>query len=90
MSNHLPTTAALDDQTERVLLHTILEERPAELTRDELHARISGGDNSFGARDATERGLRDLRARGLVRVSRDRHLATVAAIRAAELLDPIG
>lgn len=87
MPDEFLTTAQHDDRLQATVLRLVLDEHPSTFTRNEIHAQLAPGDDSFGAHDATDRALRDLRSAGLLRCDGDRHHATQPAVRLAALAE---
>lgn len=77
-----------DQQHQQAVLLHLLTHHPALLTVDELR-RVVADDDSFAARDAVTRAVRDLEAAGTVQRLDRFVLLTQAAVQTATLLgDP--
>ena len=60
-----------DRQVQCAILATLLTEHPVLITKDELLSRLVLEDENFAETDAVERGVRDLRARGILHFVED-------------------
>lgn len=85
-ANNPASPSADDDRYRRVVVLLLLSAHPTMLAEAEIERELAE-DESFGARDAVARALRDLAAAGVVD-RRDRVVAlTRAAIVTAQLLE---
>jgi hypothetical protein len=78
-----------DARTESALLQRVLDLHPTRVTAADLVRDLAGEDADFGARDAVERGIRELTGAGLLHRADDGLVTpTRAAVHFGELLGP--
>lgn len=79
------TPADQDAQTEQAVLAFLLGEHPAQLTIPELSRALNAVPDSFAARDAVERAVRELDGAGLLHCKGGFAIPTRAALYFARL-----
>jgi MoxR-like ATPase len=79
-------TSDEDRATESAVLQHVLSLHPSPIALDDLIRELADGEDSFGARDAVERAVRDLAGCGLLHRNGSLVLASRAALRFDQLL----
>ncbi len=84
--DEIRTPAEEDAAIEATVLRQLLALHPVQVTFDELLREIAVEPDDFAARDAVERGVRELVAAGLAHRREDFVMPSRAALRCDELL----